>query len=683
MGLPPINLYYVMNYIQSSGTQYIDTGIKPSDYLNTLRIEADMSYVSVPTGSSTQSYLFGTGYYNSNANNRRNILAGYRGATSTTLFSYLNGGQLSGAVSFAGATLDTNRHKFVIDQPNGVYGFDDNTQSFTGTMSSNVTANLLIFAARSTGSNTNVAYYSSARLYSFVIFDGDTVLREFIPCKRRSDNAYGLWDGVNGVFYTNSGTGSFTGGFEVKALASPSNAGTVTGTGVYTEGSTVNLTAVPYGNYRFTGWSDGDTNPTRTVTVTQPISYVANFEKIKTEIGEEFRLMGKKRAVSGSGYVPLDQPPTLFTNVYSADINEDLLQKATSTIVCEDATGFEEGDLVMLRDGKDHIIYNGFVESVEGNTITASQKQSFFNFELYAMADTSTDKSNHPNYTAMKMLYRYLWDIKWGASSTLEDSGQLYVDPSDGVVTAINNGINIERIDPASMSKYPYRTENEVVNGEELMYDAYSQFEIIPYLWINEMGHTTPTDWSCFYLFLVESMENGTDKIPPYRTLSMSDNVEFLTDIQVTTTLEDANVLIIYNSAGTTYRGGYYVLTDGTYQPYSYYVVSNRYLPPRRKYVNSDEALTEIRDKELALIQHNHKITFTFDLDNNFYDFGDFGLGQNIDLYVKDRLYHSVLTGWSYHIEQGKMLKFINMTCGKVRTNLTSKLNLGKAGKKR
>ena len=45
-------------------------------------------------------------------------------------------------------------------------------------------------------------------------FWGD-VNAELIPCYRKSDNVTGLYDKVNGVFYTNAGTGSFARGTNV------------------------------------------------------------------------------------------------------------------------------------------------------------------------------------------------------------------------------------------------------------------------------------------------------------------------------------------------------------------------------------------------------------------------------------------------------------------------------------
>ena len=60
-------------------------------------------------------------------------------------------------------------------------------------------------------------------------------------------------------------------------IVNPSVGGTVTGGGTYDYGTKVTLKATPSDGYRFVKWSDGDTNPTRTVTVTRSYTYVAIF----------------------------------------------------------------------------------------------------------------------------------------------------------------------------------------------------------------------------------------------------------------------------------------------------------------------------------------------------------------------------------------------------------------------
>ncbi len=61
--------------------------------------------------------------------------------------------------------------------------------------------------------------YQPMRLYSMAIREGDTPKRDFIPCMD-DKGICGLWDNVEGKFYTNKGTGAgFTGGVTVAAGA--------------------------------------------------------------------------------------------------------------------------------------------------------------------------------------------------------------------------------------------------------------------------------------------------------------------------------------------------------------------------------------------------------------------------------------------------------------------------------
>ena len=70
--------------------------------------------------------------------------------------------------------------------------------------------------------------------------------------------------------------------YTIAATANPSDGGSVTGAGTYSQGSTVILTATANTSYTFINWTkDGtvvSTNPTYSFTVTEDASYVANFE---------------------------------------------------------------------------------------------------------------------------------------------------------------------------------------------------------------------------------------------------------------------------------------------------------------------------------------------------------------------------------------------------------------------
>ena len=54
--------------------------------------------------------------------------------------------------------------------------------------------------------------------------------------------------------------------------------GTVTGSGTYDYGTEVTITASPSTGFKFVEWNDGDTNPSRVVTVTADVTYTATFD---------------------------------------------------------------------------------------------------------------------------------------------------------------------------------------------------------------------------------------------------------------------------------------------------------------------------------------------------------------------------------------------------------------------
>ena len=48
------------------------------------------------------------------------------------------------------------------------------------------------------------------------IYDNGIKVRDFIPCKRNSDNVYGLYDQVEGKFYSSPNNASFIAGSELR-----------------------------------------------------------------------------------------------------------------------------------------------------------------------------------------------------------------------------------------------------------------------------------------------------------------------------------------------------------------------------------------------------------------------------------------------------------------------------------
>lgn len=71
----------------------------------------------------------------------------------------------------------------------------------------------------------------------------------------------------------------YTSPFNYYAITVTANNGaTTTGSGTYREGSEVTISVTPATDYHFTGWSDGEAQATRTITVTAAATYTATTE---------------------------------------------------------------------------------------------------------------------------------------------------------------------------------------------------------------------------------------------------------------------------------------------------------------------------------------------------------------------------------------------------------------------
>ena len=79
----------------------------------------------------------------------------------------------------------------------------------------------------------------------------------------------------------------------VTVLASPTNGGSVFGSGTYLVGSAVTLSAVAASNWTFAGWSDGALASSRSVVVpSYDVSYTANFRTLAASLGVALNATG-------------------------------------------------------------------------------------------------------------------------------------------------------------------------------------------------------------------------------------------------------------------------------------------------------------------------------------------------------------------------------------------------------
>lgn len=192
--------YQQVEYIESTGTQYIDTNYSPN--VNTV-LQTEIQYtVNLATAPNTE-YLNGlTGTVS--PNNSRFAYGYSRNVHYVYFYIGISNVNINTVVA-----ADMNKHKFII-RADGSWQIDNKIGSQNiNEFSSQGT--LYIFARNQDGVNKP----SPLKLYSYKLYEGDELIKDLIPCYRKSDGEIGLYDIVNDVFYTNSGTGEFILGSDV------------------------------------------------------------------------------------------------------------------------------------------------------------------------------------------------------------------------------------------------------------------------------------------------------------------------------------------------------------------------------------------------------------------------------------------------------------------------------------
>ena len=178
------NGYTELEYIQSTGTQYIDTGTIPNQDtvikidMGDLVFEQDVTIFSANGQNwSPDTYLL--------ASFDNNIWWCY-------------GGNIEIPIS------DTAR--YTISVQGGNVSIDNTVIRSDSTASGGTFSNLLLMKTN------NYKRFGSYKLYNLKMYNNDTLIRDFIPVKRNSDNVICLFDKISETYFTNQGTGTFIAG---------------------------------------------------------------------------------------------------------------------------------------------------------------------------------------------------------------------------------------------------------------------------------------------------------------------------------------------------------------------------------------------------------------------------------------------------------------------------------------
>lgn len=189
--------YTELEYIQGTGTQYIDIGRK---MYNNSEIDLCFSFDDIPQDCS----IFGSRLSGSTNN--------FEIASSKPAFLlYLDyGAYNTSRATYNSAVINTKYICTISKSLRAVYDENHTLLARNTNLISqdNVTpSNALIFYTAG-GFSTNKL---KGKVYYCKVWENGVLVRDMIPCKNQS-NVAGMYDTVNDVFYSNAGSGAFNGG---------------------------------------------------------------------------------------------------------------------------------------------------------------------------------------------------------------------------------------------------------------------------------------------------------------------------------------------------------------------------------------------------------------------------------------------------------------------------------------
>lgn len=190
--------YTELAYIEGTGTQYIDTGVKPS---NTTGF-----YVDCQKTSNNHSDSVVIGARQSTGNTRCWIDIDH----SSDIGKFLLGWNTTTA---AGSRLTVGLNRFTAEinfknSRKGVINSVENsvyTSQLNSTLSSGNYA-LYLFSANRYGT---AMYGFVGKVWSIQITSDSDIAHDYVPAMRDSDNEVGMYDLVSNTFLTNAGSGTF------------------------------------------------------------------------------------------------------------------------------------------------------------------------------------------------------------------------------------------------------------------------------------------------------------------------------------------------------------------------------------------------------------------------------------------------------------------------------------------
>lgn len=184
--------YQILEYLESDGQAYIDTLI--SSHSN-MSAELLFEFVEQPNDCS----VIGTKYS--------------KGSRDRLYFYHHYQGHKLGYGDYVGSGNVTVGERYLVKTTLNVGNqsmYVNNTLIYQGYNNTylNTRLNFYVFNLNTDGLEDG-KYGSKIKLYYLKIWDGNKMVRDYVPVIRLEDEELGLYDMINQQFYTNQGSGSF------------------------------------------------------------------------------------------------------------------------------------------------------------------------------------------------------------------------------------------------------------------------------------------------------------------------------------------------------------------------------------------------------------------------------------------------------------------------------------------
>lgn len=187
---PVLYLYPTTSGTGGTKYRYFDSGLKATE-----KTTAEMDMLI--WGKTTRAFMFGASNYNSYP---------------AFCVNCSNTGGATGSVFYGNKNGDINhfvQKRFVARMtPEGYYYMSSSgnitKKNYTNTLETFTTSGNIVFGGYQQSTSVFRQFYG--RMYRFKIIEEETPLRDYIPCRRNSDNFTGFYDLINNTFLTEKTT---------------------------------------------------------------------------------------------------------------------------------------------------------------------------------------------------------------------------------------------------------------------------------------------------------------------------------------------------------------------------------------------------------------------------------------------------------------------------------------------